>query len=112
METKPFEVGKTYQRRDGMTVTCVQLRQTVDGIEFGAKFDDLGEQSWRYNTPNERGQLTGCGPLDARNVIPEPYTASTDLDEAIKLLKEVSNLYQYDGPVWQDIQAFIKRVGK
>lgn len=111
METKPFEVGKTYQRRDGMTVTCVQLRQTADGIEFGAKFDDLGEQSWRYNTPNERGQLTGCGPLDNRTVIPEPAGSPTDFEEAVKLLEEI---YEHGETITRHtkIGEFLSRIGK
>lgn len=60
METKPFEVGKTYLRVDGTPVTCIEIRRTEDGIRFGAKFDDFGEQSWRYDTPDMRGRRTGA----------------------------------------------------
>lgn len=98
-ETKPFEIGKSYQMVGGGTVTCIELTH-VPGYQC-ARFDDGkdGEEEvpdwladrdlngnqptkirsystgWRYNRDGvDRGRVTGTSHdhSDPRCVIPEP----------------------------------------
>lgn len=74
--TKPFEVGKRYQRHDGVMVTCIEANP------IAARFDDHGPDliddhgirhtcGWRYNRDSDRGRITASRPDNYRNVIPE-----------------------------------------
>jgi len=74
--TKPFEVGKQYQRHDGVVVTCIDVRNEC------ARFDDYDPdyidehgfahtRGWRYNRDSDRGRCTASRPDNYRNVIPE-----------------------------------------
>jgi hypothetical protein len=93
--TKPFEVGKTYKRHDGVEVTCVEVKGTK-GYET-ARFSDstlrwyftggwprrdggsepvkwhVATTGWRYNRDEDRGRVTGTefDHSDPRCVIPE-----------------------------------------
>lgn len=100
-ETKPFEVGKTYQTVGGKTVRCIEVT-TRPGYEC-ARFDDgdlkwhfkggyrngrtgeqvpvtwfVGTTGWRYNRDGiDRGRCTGTpfDHSDPRCVIPESANA-------------------------------------
>jgi hypothetical protein len=69
----PFELGKTYKRRDGKDVTIIAVSnqrgyETVQGDD-GA----YPGSGFRYNRDNDRGRCTGtCGDFsDPRNLLPE-----------------------------------------
>lgn len=99
--TKPFEIGKTYKRVDGVTVICTQVNNSTKGYET-AQFSDFVEvhervmsqyrddphtmgfiercdpdyenpakSGWRYNRAEDRGRATGSK-WDSYAVIPEP----------------------------------------
>lgn len=102
--TKPFEVGKTYKRVDGVTVICTQVNNSHRGYET-AQFSDFVEtheramskyrddpatmafikkvdpdpenptkSGYRYNRAEDRGRCTGSE-WDGFAVIPEPRDA-------------------------------------
>lgn len=109
MDTKPFEVGKTYLRADGLTVTCLELSEEQSWV--GAKFDDLGDKSWRYNSSDQRGRRTGAKEDSPYNVIPETAGSPTDFEEAVQLLTEV---YEHGETISRHtkIGIFLSRIGK
>lgn len=72
--TKPFEVGKSYQRHDGIVVTCTELQgECALFSDFWIDEHDGNpiRLGWRYNRDSDRGRCTGSRAENYRNVIPE-----------------------------------------
>jgi hypothetical protein len=69
----PFELGKTYKRRDGKEVTIIAINnhrgyETVQGDDGSCP-----TSGFRYNRANDRGRCTGSlgDYSDPRNLLPE-----------------------------------------
>lgn len=69
----PFELGKTYKRRDGKEVTIIKVSnqrgyETVQGDD-----GDHPESGYRYNRDSDRGRCTGTAGdfSDPCNLLPE-----------------------------------------
>lgn len=71
----PFEVGKSYMRRDGVVVECIELnRECALFSDFYLPEHPLveGERlGWRYNRSQDRGRGTGNRFDCYKNVIPD-----------------------------------------
>jgi hypothetical protein len=97
--TKPFEVGKTYLRHDGVAVRCIEINERGscarfdDGdlrwhftggyerrAEVGGGYEPVkwhaSTSGWRYNYDADRGRCTGTDFDDPRSVVPEPADGS------------------------------------
>jgi hypothetical protein len=90
--TKPFELGKTYLRHDGVPVRCIEIGQ---GHSECVRFDDgdlrwyftggykrrdggfepvkwhASTSGWRYNRDSDRGRVTATDFDNPRCVVPE-----------------------------------------
>jgi hypothetical protein len=69
----PFELGKTYKRRDGKDVKIIAV-STQRGYETVQGDDGASPTSgFRYNRDNDRGRCTGTAGdySDPRNLLPE-----------------------------------------
>jgi hypothetical protein len=67
----PFELGKSYPRRDGKMVKIIGINtqrgyETIQGDD--AEADALG---WRYNRDSDRGRCTGSLSDDPHNLLPD-----------------------------------------
>lgn len=68
----PFELGKTYKRRDGRDVTIIEVNNEMKGYET-VQGDDAESPrlGWRYNRESCRGRCTGSLAIDPSNLLPE-----------------------------------------
>lgn len=80
-KTKPFVVGRMYERLDGVMVTCITV-----GENECARFDDNtnARNGWRYDRDHDRGRVTGTDWNNGlRHILPDladpepPWPATT-----------------------------------
>lgn len=99
----PFELGKSYPRRDGKMVKIIAIND--DGICVQGDDHESPYLGWRYQREGDRGRCTGSAVDDPHNLLPDFAPGSKNLGEGffIKVSMLGANKSQYERDLFRQM---------